>query len=387
MNNLTEEDVLIVYKGVLYPIKVDDTSYENIKNIIRLINIICNDFKELRQIYFDNDGLLKYSEPYDIIDSIYNLSDINKLIFGVIGDDGKTIIIDNDNNRLKSSIDFKTIYNEAINNGYEHIIINGKKLNINRTNESYNIHEVDSKDVSLSSFKVQSKLHPKFWIDDKINSRVRLKLLDIVDDFIDELSVNWVKPKDIVFTGSLANYNWSRYSDIDMHILYDFSKIYKKEEFVDDYFKAKKENWKQQHDEIKIYGFPVEISIENTNDESVSSGVYSLNKNKWIVEPENFDDVKLNEKYIKKEASKIMTDIDNIESKLKGEEDCHKLEVLGKKLKNIFKKLKKSRQEALERSGEMSSMNIVYKICRRYGYIDKLWDMVNKTYDKVNSIK
>lgn len=249
------------------------------------------------------------------------------------------------------------------------------------------INEVDACDVNLSSFKVKDELNYHFWINDKLNSRVREKLLDIADDFIDELSIPNFKPKDIVFTGSLANYNWSRYSDIDVHIVVSFKEIYKKTEMVDDYFKSKKEIWNQTHESLRIYGFPVEISVENEDEPGISSGIYSLTKNKWVVEPDNFDDAKLNEKYIKEFSAKIMTEIDNIEKRIKKEKSNSKLEELGEKTLKIFKRLKNMRKEGLSRSGEMSSGNVIYKVIRRTGYLDTIWDIINTTYNKINSIK
>ena len=53
----------------------------------------------------------------------------------------------------------------------------------------------------------------------------------------------------------------------------------------------------------------------------------------------------------------------------------------------IFKRLKNMRKEGLARSGEMSSGNIIYKLLRRMNYLDKIWDIINNTYNKINSIK
>ena len=249
------------------------------------------------------------------------------------------------------------------------------------------ITEVDADDVSLSSFKVKEELNEHFWINNRLNSRVREKLLDIAEDFIDELSVPDFKEKDIVFTGSLANYNWSRYSDIDIHIVVSFKEIYRKTEFIDDYFKSKKEIWNQTHEKLKIYGYPVEISVEDADEPGVSSGVYSLKKNKWIKEPSNFDDAKLNEKYIKEFSAKIMTEIDDIERKIHKTKGNSALEKLSDRTMSIFKRLKNIRKEGLARSGEMSSGNIIYKLLRRMGYLDKIWDIINNTYNKMNTIK
>ena len=249
------------------------------------------------------------------------------------------------------------------------------------------LNEVEASDISLKSFEIQDKLNPKFWINNKINSRVRLKLLDLADEFIESLAVDWVKPKDIVITGSIANYNWSKYSDVDVHILIDFKEVWKKTEFVQDYFDSKKALWAQEHEQLKIYGFPVEMYVEDTNGDNPSSGIYSLNKNKWIVEPNDFQDAQLNEPFIKDKAAKIMTEIDNIDDKIKKETDNHKLEVLSTKLKKLFDKLHKQRQESLDKNGEMGTYNIIWKVLRRSGHLEKIWKIINTVYNKVNSIK
>ena len=251
------------------------------------------------------------------------------------------------------------------------------------------LNEIEAKDVNLSSFKVKKELNPKFWPNGKLNSRVRLRLMDIADDFVKELAVNWVKPKDVIFTGSAANYNWSRYSDVDLHILFDFKKVYpKNQEFVDDYFKAKKENWLASHEDLKIFGYPIEISVEDSNEDNPSSGRYSLYKNKWIVEPNDFQDAVINQEFVKKRAAMFMTQIDDIEEKLGKEQDTSKCEKYSDKAYKIFDKLKKMRNEGLSSNKkEMSSGNIIYKIIRRTGYLDKIWEIINSSYDKVNSIE
>lgn len=253
--------------------------------------------------------------------------------------------------------------------------------------ESLQMNEVEAQDISLKSFEVKDELNPKFWVNNKINSKVRLRLLDLADEFFDTLSINWVKPKDIVLTGSIANYNWSKYSDVDVHILIDYNEVWKKKEFVQDYFDSKKALWSQEHEDLTIYGFPVEMYVEDSNNDNPSSGIYSLNKNKWIVEPNDFQDAELNEDYIKDRSAKIMTEIDEIEEKISKETDNHKLEVLSKKAKKLFDTLHKQRQESLTKHGEMGTYNIIWKVLRRTEYLDKIWEIINKVYNKVNSLK
>lgn len=293
-----------------------------------------------------------------------------KYIINLIGDSVDVSTIDSPIviQLLKQVADYHMLHNEGLIENVEHV------------------NEIKTSEISLKSFKIQNDLNNKIWVNGKINSRVRLRLLDIADDFMDDLSIKWVKPIDIILTGSIANYNWSKYSDIDLHIIIDYNNVYNKKEFVEDYFNSKKELWKRDHDELKIYGFPVEIYVQDKNEEVDSNGVYSLNKNEWIKEPKDMDDVKLNEKYIKSKAAKYINQIQKYETKLKSEKDSYKVEKIGISVKKLLDKIKGIRKESLKRSGEMSSGNILYKIIRRMGYLDKIWEIINDSYNKSKTI-
>ena len=112
------------------------------------------------------------------------------------------------------------------------------------------ITEIEPEEINLKSFENKPSLNEKIWVNDKINSRVRLKLLDIADSFFNTLDIDWVEVKDIVFTGSLANYNWSKYSDIDLHILIDFNDVDENKTLVKNYLDSKKNEWNKTHDNI-----------------------------------------------------------------------------------------------------------------------------------------
>jgi len=143
----------------------------------------------------------------------------------------------------------------------------------------------ETADIDFSSFTPQQELNPKIWPNGKINSRVRLRLMDIDDDFFATLKIDWLKPLDILLTGSMANYNWSKYSDFDLHLLLDFSDVDENVDFVHEYFTAKKKLWNEEHENLMIYGFPVEVYVQDISEPLVSNGIYSLYKNKWVVEP------------------------------------------------------------------------------------------------------
>jgi predicted nucleotidyltransferase len=254
---------------------------------------------------------------------------------------------------------------------------------------SFTKKEYSDSNFDLSSFRPQTDLNPKIWINGKMNSRVRMRLLDIADDFIDTLEVDWAKPKDIILTGSLANYNWSKFSDFDLHIVIDFEEVDDRVNFVKDYFDSKKKLWNEQHGNLKIYGFPVEVYVQDSNEFHNASGVYSLELNEWIRKPEKngIKAIKLNKYFIKEKVGKYIREIDALYDAAASETDEYELERISEKANALFSKIRSMRREGLKRGGEMDSFNVIFKCLRRTGHIGKLADVKSKTYDKIFSIR
>lgn len=251
----------------------------------------------------------------------------------------------------------------------------------------YEISGYMNEEISIKPFEAKENLHPKFWINNKLNSKVRMRLLDIADDFVKTLDIRWVKPEDIVLTGSIANYNWTKYSDIDIHIIMDFKKVYSKTDFVKNYFDSKKNEWNSTHEKLRIYGFNVELSVEDVDAPCVSTGVYSLEKNDWVTEPKDLSDAKLNKNYVEKTAEEYITKIDKLNKEISKESDAKKIETLSGKMLSIFNRLKGLRRDGLKtKAKEMSSGNIIWKILRAEGYIKKIWDVINFNYDRQMSL-
>ena len=244
--------------------------------------------------------------------------------------------------------------------------------------------------IDLTPLNVKDNLNTNFFNNkNKLESKIRLQLLDIVDDFIKTLEVSWVKPKDILLIGSIVNYNWNEYSDIDINIVYDFNQIYKKNtEFVKDYFYAKRNEWNKKHKELLIKGLPIEITVVDINDSGVSNGVYSLEKNEWVKKPKHLNNDNIDKDTIKDFCATQIKLINDLCDKIDTEVDKHKLEKYGKKLTQIEDKLWDIRKKGLDsKEKEMSDGNVKYKVIKHMGYIDKLRDYQNKAYDKCNTIK
>ena len=245
--------------------------------------------------------------------------------------------------------------------------------------------EVDSDDINLKSFRVKNHLEDNIWDGDELNLRVRDKLMTIADDFWESCNIKWVKPKTVVLTGSICNFNWSSFSDIDVHVVVDFSEIHERKDFVQEYFDEKKNDWNNTHDNLNIFGYPVELYVEDVDAETESNGIYDLWKNEWIKKPDDIESIGLKKYAIKDIASRIMTRIDDMSDKFHSTEDSYELEKLNKKIVSLRKHIKEMRKEGLKH-GEMGMLNIVYKVIKRSGYMDKLRDLNHEIYDKINSL-
>lgn len=248
--------------------------------------------------------------------------------------------------------------------------------------------EVNSSDIDLSSFKKKKQLAPIWDENGELDSRIRLKLLDIADDFWKFVNLTWVQPNGFILTGSICNFNWSHFSDIDLHLVVDFDEIDEKTEFVRDYLDAKKNEWNNEHGELKILDFPVELYVQNLGEMPKSGGIYDLEQNEWLKRPSSNDirAIGLNKFSIKDKTANIMTIIDDMHDALASTNDSHEIERIGDDAQYLWKKIKNMRKSSLLQNGESGAGNIVYKYLRRTSYLDKLWKLRTIVYDKSNSI-
>ncbi len=239
----------------------------------------------------------------------------------------------------------------------------------------------------IKSFNLKPNLNPEIWENYKypnkaeLKNEIRTRLLEIANEFIDFVEVDIIVT-DIILMGSLVNYNWSEYSDFDLHILSDLSQYSdEKKELYLQLFDLKKTIFNYQHD-IKIKGFDVELYLQNDSEIGFSEGVYSILNNEFISVPKKTE-TKINKELIIQKSKQWM---DIIDGAIESVED-NDFESGVKILKKYYRKLKKYRQCGLESGGEFSIENLVFKYLRRNGYVGKLLDYRNKFMDKKLSMQ
>jgi predicted nucleotidyltransferase len=214
-----------------------------------------------------------------------------------------------------------------------------------------------------------SILNTEIWAtEDAIKPEVLNKLLTIANTFYKDTNLN-VPLEDVYFLGSTAGYNWTPTSDIDLHLVVDFSKIDPNEELVKNYVDGLKSKWNENHN-IKIGNHPVEVYIQDIKEVNRSQAVYSLMKNEWVKKPKH-EDIKVDKDAIKKKYKQF---VESINAAIQ-EQDIDKIKKLTKRIYDM-------RQAGLDKSGEYSTENLVFKLLRSTGYINKLRDTVTQLTDK-----
>jgi predicted nucleotidyltransferase len=233
----------------------------------------------------------------------------------------------------------------------------------------------------IKSFFSKDELNSKIWDENmKLRKEVREKLLQTANEFIDFIGVPLLI-EDVIFTGSLANYNWSEYSDIDLHVVCDFIQFSDTElSLYEELFKVKKTIFNTNHD-IKIFGYEVELYVQNASEAHFSSGVYSVLYNEWDIKPEK-EDSNIDTKILKSKINHWKSQIDTVVNNAT-EKDIDEAREYIKKFKE---KLKKYRSSGLKKEGEYSYENLVFKYLRRSDYLEKLFNLENNLLDKELSL-
>lgn len=216
---------------------------------------------------------------------------------------------------------------------------------------------------------INKRLNPKIWSDSDLDPAIKGKLLEIAAAFEEFIGVN-LNVIDYTITGSNANYTWTDYSDLDLHLIVAGEITDSAREL----FNAKKALWGEQHD-ITIKGLPVEVYVQGEDEPHHSTGVYSIAKDKWVTEPK-----------------KVKPTVDDMAVEAKKDAAIHDIEtaLLSKdlnKLRTVKEKITKMRKAGLERAGEWSTENLVFKILRNLGLIDNVAEMIRELEDQELSLE
>jgi hypothetical protein len=201
-------------------------------------------------------------------------------------------------------------------------------------------------------------LSPITWDNGILRPDVQIKLLQIAKKFVGYLEIPNFQVLDVVLTGSMANYNWTKFSDFDLHIVTKYSNL-QCDDLAEAFYQAKKKIWNDTHD-ITIHGHEAELYVEDIEQPPVSAGMYSLLDDKWIKKPE-YNPPGINDTAINQKVNGLIKQINSaIESNDADD------------IKRLMTKIRKMRRSGLDNAGEFGTENLAFKVLRNLGYINQL---------------
>jgi len=247
--------------------------------------------------------------------------------------------------------------------------------------KKYIEESIEPEDVEIMNVSIKDELEPVIWDKNQsLKSYLADNLYKIAKDFFNNLGLDWSLVKDITITGSLANYNWSKYSDVDLHLIVDYSEVDENEKLVKDFFRNASAMWNRTHD-IKVKGHDVEIYVQDSREPHHSTGVYSLKYDRWNKTPTKYNP-QIDKSSLRKKAAKWMNDVEEIYDRFATKD----YKTANEQAERLMKKLKKYRQGGLEKGGEHSIENLVFKVLRRNDYLQRLSNLRIMSYDNMMTI-
>lgn len=217
------------------------------------------------------------------------------------------------------------------------------------------------RDLKLT-LRYHNTLNSKFWVGEAIKPEVREALLKIADEWARFANIPLHAIQDVILVGGNANYNYTKYSDLDLHLLVRKEEIANCPELIDDYLQDKKQLWALTHN-IQIYGHDVELYAQDLSAPTPSGqGVFSLQSSLWLIRPV-YQEVNLSDPAITSKVKQYMDKIDFLIQNKADDRDA---------FEKLKEKIRDMRASSIQRGGEFAVENLVFKELRNRGYLDKL---------------
>jgi hypothetical protein len=218
-------------------------------------------------------------------------------------------------------------------------------------------------------------LNPKIWDGDELKSEVQAKLLQIAKKWATFAKIPDFAVTDIILVGGNANYNWTKFSDLDLHVVVNREDLADCPDLLDDYLQNKKQLWALVHD-ITIYGHDVELYAQDKETPyPKKQGVYSVKDKKWIAQPKH-EAVDFRGPVLLAKVKQYTERIDTLISTNAEDESFSKLK----------EKFKNMRSSGLKKIGEFSLENLIFKELRNRGVIDRMTKYLQSRLDQKLSL-
>ena len=247
--------------------------------------------------------------------------------------------------------------------------------------------------INLRSFDIRKELSPDIWHPDgTIRGEVRESLLSIAGDFFESVDADDLalgEPDDVRLLGSLASYNYSGYSDLDVHVMLDFGRRWTPREvpMMKRYFAMCKSMWNETHPSLEVAGYPVEMYVQDMSEPNAANGIYSLATGKWVRKPVPMEGGRIDAVLVRKKAADAISQVEFLERRAAGTGGAEAAGLMAS-AKVLKDRIVSGRREALASGlGELCTQNIVFKVLRRSGHLGRLDALVRRLYDASRSFE
>lgn len=218
-------------------------------------------------------------------------------------------------------------------------------------------------------------LNPKIWDGDELKPEVQAKLLQIAKKWATFAKIPDFAVTDIILVGGNANYNWTKFSDLDLHVVVNREDLADCPDLLDDYLQNKKQLWSLVHD-ITVYGHDVELYAQDKETPyPKKQGVYSVKDKTWIAQPKH-EAVDFRGPVLLAKVKQYTERIDTLISTNAEDESFSKLK----------EKFKNMRSSGLKKIGEFSMENLIFKELRNRGVIDRMTQYLRSRQDEKLSL-
>lgn len=234
----------------------------------------------------------------------------------------------------------------------------------------------ESKTVITEAVELHDELNPKFWDSGmQLKPDVRQKILEIVDEFSDNVSemvdIDF-NPLDIYIVGSNASYNYTKYSDLDVHVVINFDTIDDNTGLVQSLMNFQKSAFNTGYD-IQIYGTDVELYVEDINSSTMSNGIFSVMSDQWVKKPQPIEVPEID----------IEDDVDEWKDLINEALDKNDPEEISDLIDDLYI----LRKNSLLSEGEFGKGNQTFKEIRNLGLLGDLKDAYMKLRSKELSLE
>lgn len=230
-------------------------------------------------------------------------------------------------------------------------------------------HGIEDEEITIR----YDELNPNVWAMGKMHPDIRAILMKNAKHFLEFSEFDDVSDiEDIILTGSIANYNWNEHSDFDLHIMIDMAKLEKKYGPKFALLCDVQRKLYKLTREVYVKGHEVELYFQDSNEEHVSTGIYSIMNDKWIIEPQVME-VTIESDDLDELIAQWESDIDDLIN------DPHATAV---SYEMLMKKLVNFRKRGLAEVGELSLENMTFKSLRNSGHIERLQNARNAKITK-----